>query len=265
MVDLNSALWTAIVAAGDRPGADSLAAHFEEKSKALIGVGGEAMLSRVVRALLASSQIGRVVILSQDGQSLIGRPDTNWLADHDKVTFATSQSSLSGSIASMIGTAAAPWPVLLTTADHPLLTPTIIDYFLAHASDVDLAVGMVDRAVVFAKFHQSKRTWLEFSNGGFTGANLFAFHGEKANAALMLWVEIEARRKSPLAVLSRFGPWLLFRALTRTISLESGIRKAGRKLEIRAKPVTIPYAEAAIDVDKLADHTLAEAILSGAI
>lgn len=263
MDELSSGGWTAVVAAGDRPGADEMAAYFNEPSKALIPVGGESMLSRVVRTLLSSRKISRVVILAQDWRPLVGKPDTKWLAGHARVTFERSQAGLSQSIAAVAGSSAAPWPVLLTTADHPLLTPDIIEAFLEQTAGADLIIGMVRRRTLLPRFKQSKRTWLKFGDGHFTGANLFAFCGDAVSPALALWADVEQRRKSPFAIYSRFGPWLLFRALTRTISLEVGIKSAGRKIGVKAKPVMLPFAEAAIDVDKMADHRLAEAVLAG--
>ena len=83
--------------------------------------------------------------------------------------------------------------------------------------------------------------------------------------ALAFWADVESRRKSPLAIFRRFGPWLLLRALTRTISLEAGLKSAGRRLGVSVKPVILPFAEAAIDVDKMSDHALAESILKARI
>lgn len=265
MAELTSGRWTAVVAAGERPGVNALAAHFNETAKALIPIGGEAMISRVVHCLLAAPSIGRVVIMAQDHEALTKKKGTEWLACDERVTFARSEGSLSRSLAEFAGTEVAPWPVLVTTADHPLLTPAIVEAFLKDAGDVDVAVGMVDRESMLPRFVQSKRTWMRFSDGAFTGANLFAFNGAPARLALAVWVRVEQSRKAPWVVFSHFGPWLLLRAVTRTISVRSGIKNAGARIGVRAKPVILPFAEAAIDVDRLADHTLAEAIFAGEI
>jgi hypothetical protein len=49
--------------------------------------------------------------------------------------------------------------------------------------------------------------------------------------------------------------------MTRTISLQDGIAALGRRLGLNARAVALPFAEAAIDVDKLSDHKLVEQIL----
>ena len=58
--------YTAIVLAGSRPGPDPFAKQFGNDIKALIAVGGEPMVRRPVRALLASPQIGEVIVLAQE-------------------------------------------------------------------------------------------------------------------------------------------------------------------------------------------------------
>lgn len=253
--------WTALLLAGQRPGGDRLAAHFGEEWKALVSIGGEAMLSRVAKTLLASPEIARVVVLSQDPAALTARADTEWLAHEPRVTCLTSQASISLSVSAAAGSVAAPWPVLVTTADHPLLTPAMIAAFIAGAGDADVAVGMVERRTLLAAHPGNQRTWIKLSGGAYSGANLFALTSEKARTALELWATVEADRKKAAKLFAAFGPLLALRAATRTISLVSALRRAGQRLGLIAKPVVLTFAEAAIDVDKPSDHALAEAIL----
>jgi len=253
--------WTALLLAGQRPGTDPLAAHFGETWKALVEVGGEPMLSRVARTLLDSSAIDRIVVLAQSPESLTARPDTAWLRTEPRIAFAVSASSISLSVASVAGDAA-PWPVLVTTADHALLTPDVVDNFVAGVGDADIAVGFVERRTLLAGYPDSQRTWLKFKGGAYSGANLFALTSPRARAALKLWATVEQDRKKGWKLVAAFGPWLLIRALTRTITLQAGLAASGRRLDLKARAVVLPQAEAAIDVDKPADHRLAEHILT---
>jgi hypothetical protein len=81
-------------------------------------------------------------------------------------------------------------------------------------------------------------------------------------AALDLWAEAEQDRKKAWKLFLHFGLWLAVRALTRTIGLETALAKAGRRLGIEARLVAMSDPVAAIDVDKLSDHALAEDILA---
>jgi len=253
--------WTAILLAGERPGGDPLAAAVGAPAKALIPVAGEAMLARVARTLLAAPSVGNVVILAQDPERLLAlAPD--WIAEDPRIRTAKGAGGISTSLAAVVGSEVAPWPVLVTTADHPLLTVAMVEQFLAGAGHADVAVGMAERATVLAAYPDNRRTWLKLADGAWSGANLFALGSPKAQAALTAWSEVEQDRKKAVLLLAHFGPWLAVRALTRTIRMADALAQAGRRLGVTARLVAMDQAEAAIDVDKPADLALAERILS---
>ena len=254
--------WTAILLAGERPGGDPLAAHFQVPGKALIRIAGVSMLRRVANALLAAPEIGRVVVLAQDPDALMVG-DAEALAADPRISLAQSGPGIASSIAAIAGSEVAPWPVVVTTADHALLTPAMVREFLAGVGDRDLAVGVGERATIEARYPTTRRTWLKFSDGQYSGANLFALRNGRVSAALNLWAGVERERKKAWKLIARFGPALFIRALTRTISFATAMERAGARLGIVAAPVVLSAPEAAIDVDKLADFELVEAILSG--
>ena len=249
--------WTAIILAGQRPGVDPLAAAYGETFKALVPVGGRPMVARVVETVLGISAISKVVILCQQPEAIKAV-----LPDHPKLNYVESQSGISQSILGVAGTDAAPWPLLVTTADHPLLTPEMITHFLETSGDTDVAVGMVERAIILAAYPDNKRTWIKLRGGAWSGANLFALSNETARKALTLWVSAEKDRKQLFKLFWHFGPLIALRAITRTISLQDGIAALGCRLGLNARAVALPFAEAAIDVDKLSDHRLVEEILT---
>jgi CTP:molybdopterin cytidylyltransferase MocA len=257
---MSAAGWTAILLAGQRPGVDPLAQAFGEEWKALIRIDGEAMLSRVAKTLLASPSIARVLVVAQRPQLLfVG--DCAWLAREPRVATAISTSGIAISVAALAGTDAAPWPVLVTTADHPLLTPAMVQAAIAGVREADVGVGVVSSSTLLAAYPDNRRTWLKFAGGDWTGANLFALASIKAMPALMAWSEVERDRKKALKLIWHFGPLLAIRAVTRTITLAAALAKAGHRLGARVVPIDLPFAEAGIDVDKPSDHELAEAIL----
>lgn len=247
--------WTAIVLAGQRPGVDPLAAHFGQEFKARVPVGGKPMLARVLDSLRAEQSVARIVVLAQDPRVLDG-------IDANGTQFLASGQGISSSIRAVAGTPAAPWPVLVTTADHPLLTSGMVATFLAGAQGCDLAVGMVERAVLLARYPDNRRTWLKFRDGWWSGANLFALATPECAVALDLWAGAEQDRKQAWKLFRHFGLGLALRALTRSIGLADGLARAGRRLGLDARLVALPQPEAAIDVDKPTDHALAEAILA---
>lgn len=250
--------WSAIILAGQRPGIDPLASAFGETYKALVQVAGVPMLTRVTQTLLNVPAIGRIIVLGQEPDAL--RPA---LPNDSRITVMTSGRGISESVQTVAGTTDAPWPVLVTTADHPLLTVKMVEDFIAGAQDCDVAVAMVERRTFLVRYPDNKRTWRHFRGGAYSGANLFALTSGQSRAALSLWAEAEADRKKQLGLLLHFGLPLALRAITRTISLEDGLAAAGKRLELDAKAVILDSAEAAIDVDKPSDHALVEKLLAG--
>ena len=161
--------WSALVLAGSRPAGDPLAEHFGAKAKALIDFAGKPMLAHVVATLNATPEIGRVVVIAQQTAPLEAA-----VAQGGGAALRTSGGGISTSIAALAGSDALPFPILVTTADHPLLLPSMIGEFLNGAGDADVAVGMVERATMLARYPENRRTWLKFSDGHWSGANLFA-------------------------------------------------------------------------------------------
>ncbi len=254
--------WNVLLLAGQRPGTDALAAHFGIEWKALVPVAGRPMLARCIENLLAVPEIATVTVMAQKPDVLLADEQVKRAADDSRVHFAVSNTGIAASVAGMAGARLA-WPVLVTTADHPLLRPETISCFLANAEDCDIAVGVVERGVVRRAFPDNRRTWLHFRKGSWTGANLFALNGPASANALRTWAEVEQHRKKGWRLIARFGPVLLLGALTRTITLGEALARAGRRLGAVVKAVALDDPLAAVDVDKPSDHQLATAILEG--
>src|ERR1044072_3363472 len=103
--------WTAIVLAGRRPGEDGFAAANGVPAKALIRVGGEPMLGRVARTLLASPSLRPSVLLAQQPEALLPG-DLDWMALEPRISTAEAGDGISASVGALTGTEAAPFPVL---------------------------------------------------------------------------------------------------------------------------------------------------------
>src|SRR4051812_46812869 len=219
------------------------------------------MLARVARALLAAPSVRRVVVLAQAPDALLAQAPA-WLSEEERIETAVSGDGIANSVAAVAETQAAPYPLLLVTADHALLTPDMIETFIAGTSGADVAFAMVERRIVEAAWPETKRTWIKARGGQYSGANLFALASPKAERALAFWAGVERDRKKVLRLLAFLGPLILIRALTRTITLDGAVARLGRRLGLVARAVVLPYAEAAIDVDKPEDLELVERILA---
>ncbi len=251
--------WTALLLAGSRPGGDPFAIANGVALKPLIRVAGEAMVRRPLRALLEVPGIERVRVLAQQPEAIaavIGRDA--------RVSIEPSGATIAATIEAILRDPATRFPLLVTTADHALLTPAMIAQFMAGAAGADLAIGLVERRKLAARLPQSQRTWIGFKGGSYSGANLFAFGSAEAVRAVALWRGVEQDRKKGWRMLVVFGPALLLGAGLRLRTLDQSVAAIGRKLGLTIRAVEMTDPLAAVDVDKPSDLALVEAIIAGA-
>jgi GTP:adenosylcobinamide-phosphate guanylyltransferase len=241
---------TALVLAGSRAGGDPLAVHAGVTHKALIDVGGQPMLQRVVDALAAVAAIHRIIVIIERPQIVAalrpcGKP----------IEVFAAQSGPSASAAAALQQEGA--PLLVTTADHALLQPAWVEEFLAAPhGDADALLALARRDAVLAAAPESQRTWLQFSDDHYSGCNLFLLRTAAAAGVLRFWQEMEAARKRPLAMLSRLGFSYVLRYRFGWLSLPSALRRLGALSGTKLRAVVLTDGRAAIDVDKPADLTL---------
>ena len=249
--------WTAVVLAGSRPGRDAFAEQFRAELKALIPIAGEAMVCRPVRALLATKAVGKILVVSQSPE-----PVAAALPKNRRIKVQQSQGTIAETIEQLILQRTAQFPILVTTADHALLDEEIVREFIDRAADADLAIGVVERQSLMERLPQSKRTWIAFRGGAYSGANLFAFGSIKALAAIEQWRSVEQDRKKGWRLLCALGPVVLLGALLRMRTIEQTATAIAGKLGMTARVVVLSNPLAAVDVDKPVDHAIVEAILA---
>src|SRR3546814_6967483 len=143
-----------------------------------------------------------------------------------------------------------------------LLDHSMIDSFLDGVDDADLAVAMVERRVLLSRYPQSRRTWLKFRQGCWSGANLFWLANDNVKPLLNLWRGVEQDRKKGMKIVAAFGPLLLAGALLRILTIQKAVFLAGRRFGVKAHIIPIPQTEECIDVDKPEDQDLEENIMA---
>lgn len=254
---------TAILLAGSRPGVDPLALAAGVSIKPLAPVAGEPMINYPARALLAHPAIGHVILLTQSPDPFAADTTTAWMIDHPRIRFMASGAGIASSLLALLDRGDVPFPMLLTTADHALLDGEMLDQFISEAAGADVAIAMVERTTLLARYPQSRRTWLKFRDGGWSGANIFWFGSAKARPIIALWQDVEQDRKKGWKILSAFGPVALMGALLRISTLRGAIARVGRRFGLAARLVAMDQAEACIDADKVADVELIEQIIAG--
>jgi GTP:adenosylcobinamide-phosphate guanylyltransferase len=236
-----------------------MAKAFGVTHKCLIEIAGQPMLKRVVETLSASPDIASISV-SIERQALLDQ--ALGPRSHDVRFIMSAESAAHSALAALPEDTSFPW--LITTGDHPLLTPTMLQYFLTEAakSHADLCAGLARAETIVARFPEARRTYLKFGADRVSGCNLFALMSPRARKALAFWHDLEKVRKKPWRLIGAFGPLALLRFLTGTLTLDSAFVLASRRLDLTARPVLMPFADAAVDVDKPDDKELAEKIFA---
>lgn len=254
----------ALVLAGDRRGeADPVAVRTGVAHKCLAPVAGTPMLCRVVETLVAVAAVGRIHVAFPDPHLLARVPGLAPLLDSGRLRAVPVAASVSQSVAGLFAETGP--PLLVTTADHPLLTVAMVERFLdlATREPADLVAGLVAEETIRRRLPDTRRTFLRFRDRAFSGANLFLLAGPGAAAILAFWQRVERERKRPWRIARALGPGLLLAYLLRRLTLDAALERASRRIGGRVRAVVLPFAEAAVDVDKPADLELVERLLAG--
>jgi len=221
--------------------------------KALIRIEGATLLERVVGAVRGAG-LERIAVCADD-------PEVVALAralGAEVIAPASGPSASVGRAFDMLGA-----PLLVTTADHALLQSRWIGDFLADCpASADVALVMARRETVEAAMPGSRRTWLRFADGEWSGCNLFLLTSDRARAAIETWRMVEANRKRPWRIAMRLGLGTLIAYALRRLTLAEALARLGRRIGIAAGMVAARDGLAAVDVDKPSDLADVRLLLS---
>lgn len=240
-----------LILAGQREGiVDPLCADAGVERKAVIPINDRPMIDYVLEALDNATLNAPYFVSGFD-------------ADYDtRLTQSPSAPGPAGSALAALENGI-PMPVLMTTCDHPLLTPEMVEAFIKGAKDsgADFCVGLATKDIIQPAYPNVKRTYLKFNDVSVSGCNLFYIANEKGLEAIKFWRQAQHYRKRPVRLASSVGFGVLWRYVFGRLSLGGAFDYAAKRLGITAKPILLPFPEAAIDVDKPSDKTLVEQIL----
>lgn len=250
---LGSQAFKALILAGSRGGeVDPAAAYAGVGHKGLIVLQGRTLLARVLDAVEAAGA-ARIGVSANDETIKTALAGTK--AEVLPPSAGPSQSVADG--AGRLG-----FPLVVTTVDHALLKPEWITRFLADtppAADVAVLLAPEDR--VRAAAPQTKRTYLKFRDGRYSGCNLFLLRNENALRVIAVWRKVEALRKQPWKIAAMLGPGFLLRYALGLLTLDEAVARLGRLADVNAAAVRAHDGLAAVDVDKPSDLDLVRALV----
>ena len=256
--------FAAVVLSGDRGPNEALNLAAGVCCKALVPVGGRAMLLRVLDTLSACSSIASTIIAGLADAALDSNDELRQRLTTDALQRTPQAPGPSAAAAAAAATVPTVNPILITTADHALLRPEVVEHFLAAASDTGLdVVAAVIRYPDFHRAHpQVHKTVMRFSDQHYCGCNLFALLTPPGRRLLDTWQQVEAQRKTPWKTVGLLGWSAILRYLTGHLSLPQATTQLSQRLGIKVGVVVLPTPDAAIDVDNISDWQFVEALLA---
>jgi hypothetical protein len=213
--------------------------------------------------LRAAEAVQRIVICGIDRQTLAAEPQLHPFLDSRHLALITSRATPSASVLGAMEQLAPCTPLLVATADHPLLTPPLVDDFCARSgrSGADVTVGLVPAQLVRGAFPGVRRTAVPFRDGQYCSCNLYAFLTPAAQAAPAAWMHVEQHRKQPWRIVGALGLGVTLRFLLRRLTVDAVIDLASDHMGVRIRPIFLSQPEAGFDVDTTAQLAVAEAFL----
>lgn len=226
-------------------------------AKGLVPIIGRPIYEYVVEALLRCADINRVcVVMPVEVQG----PHFD-----ERVVFEVASGSLPQVAKAGFDRLEAGAPVLLLSADIPLITPEAISDFLKRCAKhgADVCYPIVRYGEPERRFPGVKRTYVRLREGRFTGGNIILMNPVVVLANMELMEDIYEARKSPFKLFQMLGFGFLLKFILGMLTIDQVAGRIAQILRASCAAVETPHIEIGIDVDKESDLRLAEEVLSG--
>lgn len=241
--------WQALILAGSRGSSDPVAAKAGITHKAFVPIAGKPMIQHVIQTLEVAPNIHSVAVsiepnappLTTDRLDAAASPATSVLEALDQLET----------------------PLLITTADNPLLGNDTLAHFLQEAekSDADVLAAVSTREIVEKADRPGSRTYIKFSDHHVSGCNLFAIKTQRGKNAIAFWKRLEQNRKKPWKMASEVSYLSLFQYLIGRLDSKQALQRLQARMDCKAAFIFLDDPYAAHDVDKPEDLAFAERCL----
>ncbi|NJN81494.1 MAG: NTP transferase domain-containing protein [Caldilineaceae bacterium] len=239
----------AIILAGyDADRIDALTEITGEPHKALVPIAGKPMVVHVVEALNASQRIGRVVIVGMSQEDGITfESEVHYLPDSGSLFENTATAFEYLATVQDVGRHA-----LLTSADIPLVTAEMVDWFLnaCRPYDHDVYWGLTEKSVMEKTFPNSQRTYAHLVEGSFCNGEFYLGRIEAALRRQELFRDMIANRKNVFRQVRILGFRVMLKFVFRRLTIDDLLGVIRRALQLEGAPVILPFAETGMDIDK---------------
>jgi CTP:molybdopterin cytidylyltransferase MocA len=247
-----------IVLAAQRGGRlDPLAAEAGVTHKCLVPIGGRPLLAHVLAALGEVEGVESIRIVVEPGADDSLRPIV--AASGLPAGFVAAADNIADSVyAAAMGPDG---PVVITTADNVLLTPKAVRQVMDRlAGGDDVVVALARKEDVLAAHPQGQRRFYKFRDGEFSNCNLYGL-SQRGLGLAETFREGGQFAKNPMRIARAVGFFNLLLLRFGLVSLETAMKKLGRRFKVRASAVVLEDGAHAIDVDNRRTYDIAAQLL----
>ncbi len=250
-----------ILAGGVLDEADPLSEYAQVSKKPLIKIAGKEMVRYVAEAAAGSSRIGRTFV--------VGLSPENGVEFAVPVEYVDATGCILDSIVAGIERVMEVDPgverVVIISADIPLLTTEMVDYFIDTCleTDHDVYYTVVEKSTMEARFPGSRRSFVSLHGGSFAGGDINMTKVSAIQANLPLARQAMESRKNIWQQIRLLGFKTLIKFAFRRLSIADAERVASKALGCRGRAIVTLYPEMGMDVDKPHQLDIVRAILEG--
>jgi hypothetical protein len=185
------------------------------------------------------------------------------MLEKGEIHYTPSADNLFLSVKSAIEDIEDPWPLVISTGDNALHTSEMIDHFTSDilSKPLDAAIAMTPASVILKAYPDGKRAFHELKDGGWSSCNLYALTTPASLRAARVFEGGGQFGKQPKRILKAFGLMFMLLYKFKLASSAQLTNILSRRWGLNIELVSMPYADAPIDVDNPGDFERTEAIL----
>ncbi len=235
-----------IVVAGG--GGGELLQEEKVKTKALLPIGGQPMISHVLDAFRQVDGIGRIIVAGPVDELA-------FLQDTHQAELIPEKGSILQNLLEASRLVDQNSHVLISSADIPLVSPEAVQDFIdqCYPYEDDFYYPIVTREKSEAFFPGVKRTYVHFIEGTFTGGNIFLVNAATIEPTVPKMEKFLNARKNPLKLITLLGPSAVFKFMRKKASIAYLENHFSRLLDLRSRAVVSDFPALSFDVDKPSD------------
>ena len=229
------------------------------EKKALIPLAGRPMIAWVVDAVWKSGLVENIAIVGlEPGEVDFGDASVCYTAAVGDIV-----SNVLAGLDRLHEVNPSVHKILLASSDVPLITPEIVRGFVDEcgSQEADGYYAIVEEKIMEARFPNSKRTFIPFKGGRYSGGDVLLVDVAAVKANQQLIRDLTGSRKDYWGQVRMLGLGFIFRFVFRMMTVQEAAARAAVKANLNARVVDTKYAELGMDLDKPAQYELITSIL----